>query len=267
MAFTLYDGQAAWDRAGKLSSQGFTNVSPNLEPRYDVAWMDDAVPYMADTNGVGGDSWRWISTNPAPFAGTLAHQSTGSGIQEHSFNHAWVTMSVRTGDVLFSYVYLNPTNTPREVMLQWTDGTWDHRAYWGNNDIPYGSDETASRFNAGPLPAAGQWVRLEVPAKSVGLEGSTIKGMSFALSGGQATWDYAGRSAPLTLATSTNAYGMLLNWNTQLGATYRVQYKDSFSQGSWNSFGWSLTGTAATVWWLDSSARSTSQRFYRIVVQ
>jgi len=31
----------------------------------------------------------------------------------------------------------------------------------------------------GALPAAGQWVRLEVPASQVGLESTAIKGMGF----------------------------------------------------------------------------------------
>jgi RHS repeat-associated protein len=46
----------------------------------------------------------------------------------------------------------------------------------------------------GGLPAAGQWVRLEVPASLVGLEGKTLNGMAFTLYGGRATWDCAGKS-------------------------------------------------------------------------
>ena len=49
----------------------------------------------------------------------------------------------------------------------------------------------------GALPAAGQWVRLEVPAALVGLEGRTLSGMAFTLYGGRATWDYAGKTSPL----------------------------------------------------------------------
>ena len=43
-----------------------------------------------------------------------------------------------------------------------------------------------------PLPASGGWVRLEVPAESVGLEGRVVNGLAFTLHGGQATWDHAG---------------------------------------------------------------------------
>ncbi|MBA2341545.1 MAG: hypothetical protein H0V88_14255, partial [Pyrinomonadaceae bacterium] len=45
-------------------------------------------------------------------------------------------------------------------------------------------------------PAAGQWVRLEVAANLVGLEGKTLNGMAFTLFGGRATWDAAGKKAP-----------------------------------------------------------------------
>ncbi len=45
----------------------------------------------------------------------------------------------------------------------------------------------------GPLPLAGQWVRLEVAASLVGLEGQTLNGMAFTLFDGRATWDHAGK--------------------------------------------------------------------------
>jgi len=48
----------------------------------------------------------------------------------------------------------------------------------------------------GPVPAAGQWIRLEVPANIVELEGHSLNGMAFSLNGGRATWDYAGKSTP-----------------------------------------------------------------------
>ena len=78
-------------------------------------------------------------------------------------------------------------------MLQWNDGTWNHRAYWGANIVDYGIEGTARRRYMGALPAAGKWVQLKVPASQVGLEGSTLNGMAFTLYGGRATWDTVGR--------------------------------------------------------------------------
>ena len=80
-------------------------------------------------------------------------------------------------------------------MLQWNDGSWNHRAYWGANNISYGVDGTESRYYMGDLPTVGEWVRLEVPASLVGLEGSTLNGMAFTLYDGLATWDHASKSS------------------------------------------------------------------------
>ena len=104
--------------------------------------------------------------------------------------------------VLCVYRIERVANPPTEVMLAWNTsaGDWEHRAYWGANNIPYGTDGTASRRYVGALPAAGQWVRLEVAASGVGLEGVTLQGMSFVLYDGRATWDYAGKSS----SSSTN---------------------------------------------------------------
>jgi len=81
-------------------------------------------------------------------------------------------------------------------MLQWaeTNTWWEHRAYWGANNIPWGVDGTNSRRYMGPLPAGGGWVRLEVPASLVGLEGYTVHGLAFSMWGGRATWDRAGKT-------------------------------------------------------------------------
>ena len=115
-------------------------------------------------------------------------------MHQHYFNNATATLSVGVGDTLFAYVYLDPANPPSQVMLQWYDGTWEHRAYWGSNAIAWGIDGTASRRSMGTLPAAGQWMKLSVPASQVGLEGRTLRGMAFTLYGGRATWDYAGKT-------------------------------------------------------------------------
>jgi hypothetical protein len=48
----------------------------------------------------------------------------------------------------------------------------------------------------GARPPLGQWVRLEVPAAQVGIEGRAINGLAFTLYGGRATWDAAGKAAP-----------------------------------------------------------------------
>ena len=176
-----------------------SNTTPGTTPpppAASSAWVDDALPAGATGSGTGGDSWNWVSSAPAPFSGTKAHQSNlATGLHEHSFNWASATMPVAVGDKLFAYVYLDPASPPTEVMISWLANNWEHRAYWGANSINYGTNNTAGRRYVGALPAAGQWVRLEVPASQVGLEGQSVKGMSFSLFGGRATWDYSGRAS------------------------------------------------------------------------
>lgn len=189
MAFTLFDGRASWDRAGKLS--------PLPESGLETVWVDDQLPTGTIEMADGGDAWTWVGHDPQPFSGTRAHQSNpATGPHQHFFHGAEVPLPISTGDRLFAHVYLDPAQPPREVMLQWHSGDWEHRAYWGENLIPWGTDGAASRRAMGSLPAVGSWVRLEVAAAAVGLEGRTVDGMAFSLFDGKATWDCAGR-APL----------------------------------------------------------------------
>jgi hypothetical protein len=167
----------------------------------DVVWVEDNVPAGATPAGFA-EGWNW-STNPTrygkPLSGTRSHQSDNvMSIHQHLFSGATDQLSVNPGDTLFAYVYLDPKDIPYEVMLQWNDGVWEHRAYWGANLIPWGTDGTASRRYMGPITVAGEWLRLEVPANLVGLDGRSLNGMAFTLFGGRASWDRAGVwTAPL----------------------------------------------------------------------
>jgi RHS repeat-associated protein len=170
-----------------------------------VVWVDNALPSGATVGSDGGDGWTWVSSNPSPYSGTVSHQSNiAAGEHQHYFYGATQTLQVNPGDRLYAYVYLDPVNTPSEVMLQWNDGSgWEHRAYWGANNLGWGANETASRRYMGPLPATGGWVRLEVPASAVGLEGKTVNGMAFTLCDGRATWDKAGKDNLFAGVTSS----------------------------------------------------------------
>ena len=156
-----------------------------------------------------GDTWDWVSSNPTPFSGALEHQSAiAAGMHQHMFTGAVDTMNVNTGDVLYCYVYIDPANLPSEIMLQWYDGsTYNHRAYWGANNIAMGTDGTTSRQSMGALPAAGEWVQLQIPAKSVGLEGVTVSGMAFTEYDGRATWDVTGKGTLVSSSSNGNTGG------------------------------------------------------------
>jgi len=185
------EAEVEWpDGRRVFAASTFTANSPVIK------WVNGAVPVGGVTSADGGDGWTWVTSNPTPYSAPAVHQSNvAAGIHDHSFANATAPLVVATGDSLFAWVYLDPANVPSEVMLTWNDGSAEHRAYWGANQILWGTNGTAGQFYAGPLPAAGQWVRLVVPASAVGLEGSTVTGMCFALFDGRASWDVAGKAS------------------------------------------------------------------------
>ncbi len=137
---------------------------------------------------VGDEGWQWVIDPAQPKSAILAaHESpAAAGQHQHGFTGAVATMVIAPGDLLVSWVYLDPANPPDEIMIEWTVGAdAEHRAYWtdlGDQDAPgivAGIDGTASRWPMGPLPDLGRWMRLVVPGSAVGLEGTQVTGMSF----------------------------------------------------------------------------------------
>jgi hypothetical protein len=201
MTFTPVNNGDQWVEAEATLPDGrrvfaATDFTPTVA---NVVWVNDAVPAGAQAGSDGGDpwAWNWINSNPTPESGQYAWQSAiVSGEHQYLFQNATATMSVPSGgSTLYCYIYIDPANPPSEVMLQWNDGSsWEHRAYWGGNSLSYGTDGTVNRHYVGPLPAAGQWVKLAVPSSAVGLNGSTLTGMAYTLYGGRATWDNAGET-------------------------------------------------------------------------
>jgi hypothetical protein len=113
--------------------------------------------------------------------------------------------------VLFAHVYLDPKDPPKEIMLQWHTSGWLHRAYWGENAIPWGRDNSSERHRIGDLPKTGEWVRLEVPVSAVGIApGSAIVGWAFTQQGGTAYWDTAGLST--SVPQVNQSFDSLVAW-------------------------------------------------------
>ena len=264
----------ARDAAGNRATSAVVSVTVdnNAGPTNssnDVIWFDDALPAGAQPGANGGDAWNWVS-NPN-FSGSLAHQSAlEAGNHQHFFNYSTKTLDVNTGEVFIAYVYIDPQNPPQQIMLQWNDGSWEHRAYWGANIMNYGIEQTASRRSMGALPPAGRWVRLEVPARRLGLEGRTLKGMAFTLYGGRVTWDYVGKASRatkgrLTIRQTIEPAGVQLTWESETGQSYRIQCRSGWDDPTWTDLETVTAGDVECTW--SESVPSTKQRFYRVVTE
>ena len=170
----------------------------------ELVWLDDVIP--AGAKGEGG--WEFVTAPDPVFSGDKASTRTAAGLSQHFFQGAKEPLVVADGQTLFAYVYLDPDNPPKEIMMQWNDGTWEHRAYWGENKIDWGKDGQVSRKHMGGLPEVDKWVRLEVPVDQVGLKpGAKINGWAFTQFDGTVYWDKAG------VVTEKTAYASLKTWD------------------------------------------------------
>ncbi len=184
--------------------------------------VDDALPTGAVPHS-GGEIWSWSSYDVSafgfPVSGSLAHESTLlSGIHQHFFDSATSQFSPNSGDFLIQYVDVPGNEYPAELMLQFHDvngGGWEHRAYWGANIIPWGTDGSSSRLHIGDLPAPpGRWLMFIVRADDVGTAGRTLDGLAYTLYGGMASWDYSARGDSATGQIRID--NLQANWKAEL---------------------------------------------------
>jgi hypothetical protein len=182
------------------ASATFVSRSLSGETRPDASqmevWFDDAPPPGATLSGSAGiESWTWGSPPTFPvLSGSKAHGQGGGGIQrQHYFSEASPPLPIGPEDILVVHVFIAQDDPPREIMMQWNDGSWDHRAFWGEDLIRLGQKDSPGRRAMGALPKSGQWVALEVPVRDVGIGGgNTLSGWSFDQLGGTVHWDKAG---------------------------------------------------------------------------
>ena len=172
-----------------------------VEPRPEVStsesvWMED--DYPADGNRFAGPgqptSFVTKDQNEKVFSGERALKRTDAGLSQDVWDQAKTPLMVPTQPILFAYVYLDPANPPKSIMLQYHRAGWQHRAVWGDYEaIQWGAANTTERVAMGPLPKTGEWVRLEVPADKVGLNpGDALTGFATTQFGGTVYWDKVG---------------------------------------------------------------------------
>ncbi|XAM01403.1 PSD1 and planctomycete cytochrome C domain-containing protein [Phycisphaeraceae bacterium D3-23] len=189
--------------AQRVASIAYTEPDLDALPAPDLAaenvWIEDDTPAGANLQGNGQDPhWRWVTGPDHPVhSGDRSTHRQAAGLNQHFFTGASEPLVINAGDVLFAWVYLDPANPPEVVQLQFNNGDWNHRARWGVNKAHAPNLTGAGNHEAGPLPPTGEWVKLEVPAETVGLApGDRVNGWAFTQFGGSVYYDRAGVLVP-----------------------------------------------------------------------
>ncbi|MEM9412639.1 MAG: DUF1549 domain-containing protein, partial [Planctomycetota bacterium] len=124
----------------------------------EVIWVDDMLPVGVKKSG----AWKTATAEAVkPKFGSNAYVIQNDQFEQYVITESKNPLRFEKQDRLFAYVYLDPKNPPQQIMLQFNDGGLEHRAYWGENLITFGTDNTPSRLRLGDLPEAGEWVKLE----------------------------------------------------------------------------------------------------------
>ena len=156
----------------------------------EAIWFDDGFPKGA-TVGSSGHPVTFV-TDPV-FSGEKSLKRGGKEMAQDYYQAGAAALTVPPAANFFLHVYLDPKDTPEEVMIQFLTSEWSHRALWGADVIEFGKKGTTERFLAGPLPETGKWVKLEVPAEKMGLKaGMQVVGFAFTVHGGTAYFDQFG---------------------------------------------------------------------------
>ncbi len=193
------DGGEVWiDAVGGTSCSTAKAAKPSYLAN-EVVWIDDATPPGATLNtAYNWDTTQVASGNTADLVGT----TIDTALTQHYFTNAPNGPTLKVDDMIVVYVFLDPCNPPRQLMLQFSDTTsgYDRRAYWGENLIDFGEYHTVRRRRMGSLPETGKWVRLEIPVASMQMTGRKLNGVAFATYGGRAWFDRVGTVPRVNLA-------------------------------------------------------------------
>lgn len=217
MKIQHFDGRVWFDHVGTngLGCTPTVATPPSSLPSGDRAWFDDDFP--AGTMVTGG--YAWDSVQHASGTRSLTSPYFGQNVF-NAWRVLYLSEPVNAGDHLIVYVQFNDCVPVRELMLTWFTDTLQKAVYWGESLI--GGESSAVFMGASLPPASGAWVRIEIPAGTLGLEGTTITSFRMQSYAGQTWLDRVGAapggSASLTPQPSGNAVSRLL---ARLGSSWR----------------------------------------------
>ncbi len=171
------------------------------EPR-EIVLLDESAPEgTTPVNNENTPAIQWVTAETGKvFSGKKAITRTATELAQDVFDNFKTPLIVGTNDTFFVSVYIDPTNPPKAIMLQFRTTDWTHRANWGDEYvIPYGEGKRGpEKVIAGALPKKGEWVKLEISAEKMQMKkGLRIRGIALTQFGGTVYWDKAGMVASL----------------------------------------------------------------------
>ena len=106
-------------------------------------FFDDDAP----GNSRLSSGWKFVGT-PEPCFGKKSLIREGKGntqVVVDRFRYPQVT----DREEVFRVGIFGSQKSPKQIMIQFHNGNWEHRAFWGQNLIPYGIDGTTGRRRMG----------------------------------------------------------------------------------------------------------------------
>lgn len=177
---------------------------PEITSKEEI-WLDDDFPAGAKVATAGGPT-TWVNADEGGLAkgGKRAIRRTGDAITQDYFDGITQPFTVPEKGKIFAWVWLDPQNPPKAIMLQWhSEGEWKYRANWGDKDaITFGEANTPTKLLRGDLPPLGEWTRLECNVEDLKLKpGAKFDGAAFTQYGGTVQWDLEGVAYEVNPAT------------------------------------------------------------------
>ncbi len=169
----------------------------------ETVWFEDAFPVGAKPQAAGDPLLLVTKQDGEVFSGGAALKRTARNTVAQDFFSGGAEFVVPKDGRLFVHCHLDPGDPPRAIMVQFHVGGWNHRAVWGEQGaIGFGKPGTHENVLIGPLPKAGEWVRLEFDAARLGLKpGTKVGGYAFTQHSGTVTWDRLGVASTTDPAT------------------------------------------------------------------
>ncbi|MGH7957171.1 MAG: DUF1549 and DUF1553 domain-containing protein [Opitutaceae bacterium] len=180
--------------ANETDADEIPKASRTKKPiRYEVVWAEDSDLPTPENVLAPPPAGEWRRGNTVPVAGgERALRIEGRAERPIAFTAGDVVLTVRTEARAFAHVCLDPVNPPRAVSLTFVSQEKTRSWIWGDVQA-FGPQAAAAAHHAGPLPPAGAYARLELPACESGVaEGKNYTGLRLAQSDGAAWWDRIG---------------------------------------------------------------------------